>query len=403
MQVSRHMGFIRFAFFGILTLVFWTASTGSLFAQKKPGKNDSVEKLLKDIDNLYKDTESQITLRMYMLTDGWNSLRTADPSQDPSLRAYSFAPFGSLDPWFYFTAEYRFKPIRFLTLIVAANIMPESRNRAGAVTIYTHDQGVAQAHNNAYQDLQAEALVDIGPGEMTLSARYTYRVDSFRRVWMGNGATSFDRGGTGGGPTGWPLDPFYNAWETGNKEDSQDWTLNRLVVYLRNSKQLKLEPSVTVTGQYLKVDMPSYTNLNYDPWTFNATDDSSYGRTFPSYLPNKLTLTVDAKLTFRPIDTMTIVLGGTMTPTFPVETAVQLNTIINSLTTTGYLNLDLRLSPRLLWQNGFTLATYEYRYTYPYSTYRYADTQESPAWLGRYMGSEHDRWRTTFFSGFQYK
>lgn len=392
--------------------IFLVLGTGALFSQKAPAKDGGLGKLFKDFDNWYVDTDGQLTVKMFMTSEGWTSLNTLTVPQDPSLYPNEYAPFGSFDPWYYFTIEYRFKPLRFMTLIFSANIMPETQNKVYSYTIYTF--GEAQptiGFKNSYQDYQAEASFDIGPGDLTFSARYYNRTDYNMQVSWTNGASTFNRyAGTVRG-FGWPYDPNYNYAEQDVRANRQEFRYQKLVMNLKSQKALKIDPAITLTGQYLEVVMPNATNRNYDAWTWNNTGDNAYGRTMASYIQSKLILSVDGKITFRPVEQLlTFTLGGTITPLFPIEYASYptlddpghpyLNII---WTRTAYLNIDLRLSPRVLWSSGFTYTSRENNWTYEYTTQRWLEDRESPGWISRYDASKREIWSAQLFTGFQYK
>lgn len=392
--------------------LFSVFGTISLFSQKTPAKDGGIGKLLKDFDNWYVDMDSQLTVRMYMTKEGWNNLHTVDIPLDPALGVEQFGNFGSFDPWFYFTVEYKFKPLRFMTLTFYANLMPENQNRIYGFSAGTYAESTSSwGYKNAYQDFQGEVSFDIGPGDMTLTARYYNREDSINRVLGRNGYTSFSRS-LSPGSYGWPYDPNYTGFDNELRASQQTFRSQKLVMSLKNQKNLKIEPSITVTGQYLEVIMPNATNRNYDLWTFNNTPDSGYGRPMEAWLVNKLTFSIDGKVTFRPVETtLTIVLGGTISPLYPAEQTSYIaadspDAVIYpniTSTKTAYLNVDLRLSPRVLWQSGFKITTRENRFNMPEATKRWLDLYESAGWQSPYYSADRDIWATEFFTGFQYK
>jgi len=378
-----------------------------LYSQKAPAKDGGLGRLFKDFDNWYVDTEGQLTLKLYMTGEGWTSRNTLTIPQDPGLY-FNQAPFGSFDPWYYFTLEYQFKPLRFLKLIFFANIMPATKNRVYSYTasLFAESQA-ASAFINAYQDLQGEISVDIGPGDMTLSARYTHRIDTVENYLTRNGYSSFSRENSPSS-VGWPNDPNYFNLDTTQHSLKQEYRQERLVMSLKNQKNLTIQPSITMTGDYLDIIRPAVTNLNYDWWTFNGYALTT-GRVFPSYIAKKLRITVDGSITFRPTETLTFVLGGTITPSFVMPDAGDDDSPYDlpypsiAYTKTAYLNTDIRLSPRILFQTGFKLTTWENTFITGDTTVRWTDLMETPGWISRYQAANRDIWSFQVFTGVQYK
>lgn len=403
-EANREIWQLVITFLAILCVLAIVSADGAVTPHR------GIKELFDSIDKLYSGAQSVLTLRVDMTTEGWQSQNTLSIPQDQSLAHFGSA-FGALEPWYTLFVDFRFKPVPFLTLILSGELLPENANRASSWTRQTFSLSSATiGFANSYRELDAEAVIEIGSGDMVLSSRFSERIDYVREVLSTNGDRTSGRYSTLIKGFGWPLDPLLNRDDREIAQNTMEFRHERFSLSLRPGRRLLVEPTITLIFQMLDVIQPFATNLGYDPAFLNNDTLDAYGKTQPSYLINKWMPSLDAKLAFRPPGApITLTVGGKVSPLFPylqsfyptTDTSFLLPFQNLSFNKSVFLNLDFSLTKRVLLQLGANLASFEYRTLPEYSTLRWLDDLEFPGNLGRFVADDKDLWTLKISLGLQ--
>lgn len=391
--------------FAVLAAIF-SAET-ELSAQKKPGFDTPL--FLKALDGWYVDCESVLTLKLRTTGESWEYLRSVETPLDA--QTYNSGKiFGSLPPYYQLTVDFSTKPIRYITLSLNLDLLPDSRNRAFDFSVESlAETGLTIGYQNGSRSITGKIEIDIG-GDFSLVSSYKNSTANATLYLTTNGLTFLSRGGIRTFGLGSPLDPNYNLDNQLLLGNDVEYRGNTFSFSFKNSKTLKIEPSVTLSFDFLEVVFTNFYNNNYDVRSVRNSELDDSGQVYPSFIQKKIRPNLDAKLTFRPIDELTLSIGGSFAPSFPGPHIAADDNATFALykayvanTWNAFLNVDFRLSKRILFQSGFSIKTREYRADWVNQTFRWIDDYELTGSRGRLYGMDRDLRQVSLFFSTQYR